>query len=60
MKSQLAGFFEPREPTGIISGLKETFIKRCTVERTNKAELDQKNRVRKWRAVRRIYGMKYS
>ena len=35
MKSQLAGFFEPREPTGIISGLKETFIKRYIVERTS-------------------------
>ena len=27
------------QPLGIISGLKETFIKRCTVERTNKAEI---------------------
>ena len=45
MKSQLAGFFEPREPTGIISGLKETFIKRYIVERTNKAEIRPKEQL---------------
>ena len=31
--------FEPSQPLGIISGLKETFIKRHIAERTNKAEL---------------------
>ena len=31
--------FEPCQPLGIISGLNETFIKRHTVERTNKAEI---------------------
>ena len=31
--------FEPSQPLGIISGLKETFIKRYIVERTNKAEI---------------------
>ena len=31
--------FEPSQPLGIISGLKETFIKRYTIERTNKAEV---------------------
>ena len=31
--------FEPSPLLGIISGLKETFIKRNTVERTNKAEV---------------------
>ena len=31
--------FEPSQPLGIISGLKETFIKRYVVERTNKAEI---------------------
>ena len=31
--------FEPSQPLGIISGLKETFIKRHKVERTNKAEM---------------------
>ena len=30
---------EPSQPLRIISGLKETFIKRYTVERTNKAEI---------------------
>ena len=30
--------FESSQPPGIISGLKETFTKRHTVERTNKAE----------------------
>ena len=39
--------FESSQPLGIISGLKETFIKRHIVERTNKAEIDRKNRVRK-------------
>ena len=29
--------FEPSQPLGIISGLKETFIKRHVAERTNKA-----------------------
>ena len=31
--------FELSQPLGIISGLKETFIKRHIVERTNKAEI---------------------
>ena len=31
--------FEPSQPIRIISGLKETFIKRHIVERTNKAEI---------------------
>ena len=35
---------------------KETYI----AERTNKAEIRPKNRVRKWRVVGRIFGMKYS
>ena len=43
----------------IISGLKETFIKRGIVQRTKKAEQDQKNRVRKRRVFGRSYGMKY-
>ena len=30
--------FEPSQPLGIISGLKETFIKRHIVKRTNEAE----------------------
>ena len=31
--------FEPSQPLGIVSGLKETVKKRYTVERTNKAEV---------------------
>ena len=31
--------FEPSQPLGITPGLKETFIKRYVVERTNKAEI---------------------
>ena len=31
--------FEPSQPLGIISGLKEIFIKRYIVEKTNKAEI---------------------
>ena len=40
--------------------MRETFIKRYIVERTNKAEIRRKNRVRKWRVFGIIYGMKYS
>ena len=36
---ELIGVFEPIQPLGSISGLKETFLKRHTVERTKKAEL---------------------
>ena len=31
--------FEPRQPLGIISGLKETFTKRYIAERTNKEKI---------------------
>ena len=31
--------FKPIQPPRIISGLKETFIKKYTAERTNKAEI---------------------
>ena len=47
-----------------MSVLKETFIKRHIVERTNKAggkkKKDQKNRVRERRVAGRIFGMKCS
>ena len=53
--------FKPSQPQRIISGLRETFIKKYIVERTNKAEEKvRKNRVRKSRVVGRIYEMKYS
>ena len=51
---------KPSQPQRITSGPRETFIKRYTIERTNKAEKDRKNRVKKRRVVVRIYGMKYS
>ena len=44
----------------IISGLKEAFIERYIIERTNKAEIRPENRMRKWRVVGRKCGMKYS
>ena len=31
--------FKPSQPQRITSGLRETFIKRCIVERTSKAEI---------------------
>ena len=35
--------FEPSQPLGIISGLKETFIKRYVVERTNKVRPEERS-----------------
>ena len=40
LESRLVNWcFEPSQPLGIASGLKETFIKRYIVERTNEAEI---------------------
>ena len=39
VSSLVSWCFEPGQPQRIISGLKETFIKRHIVERTNKAEI---------------------
>ena len=50
------GCFKHSQLQRITLGLKETFI----VERTNKAEIDRQNKVKKWRVVWRIYEMKYS
>ena len=36
---EVSGCIKPSQPPRIISGLRETFIKRYIVERTNKAEL---------------------
>ena len=52
--------FEPSQPLGIISGRKETFIKRYVVERTDKAELRPQEQSEKTGSCRRIYGMKYT
>ena len=51
--------FKPSQPQKIISGLRETFIKRYVVERTNEAEIRLEEQ-RKRRVVGRNYGMKYS
>ena len=52
--------FKPSQSPGIISGLKETLIRRYIVERTNKAEIRPEEQRRKRRVVGRIDGMKYS
>ena len=52
--------FETSQPLGIISGLKETFIKRHKVERTNKAEIRPEEQSQKRRVVGRIDGIKNS
>ena len=58
--SQLIG--EPSQPPGIMSRLKETFIKRyswkdqCSRYKTRGTKWENGE----WRVVRRIYGMKYS
>ena len=44
--------FEPSQPLGIISGLKETFIKKYIVERTNKAEIKWEKQSKKTESCR--------
>ena len=44
--------FKPRQPLGIISGLKETFIVRYVDERTNKAELKPQKQSEKTESCR--------
>ena len=46
-------YFKPIQSQRIILRLRD-FVKRYIVERTNKAEIDLKNRVRKQRVVERI------
>ena len=45
--------FEPSQPLRNISGLKETFIKRHTVERTIKAEIRPKEQIEKTESCRK-------
>ena len=62
--------FKPSQPQRIISGLRETFIQRYTVERTNKAEVRPEEQSEKAASCRErctlslhpraLYGMKYS
>ena len=51
--------FKSSQPQRIIPELRETFMKRYIVERTNKAEIRPEEQ-RKRRVLGRIYGMKYS
>ena len=44
--------FEPSPPLGIISGLKETFISRYIVERTNKADIRPEEQSKKMESRR--------
>ena len=44
--------FEPSQPVGIISGLKETFINRHIVEKTNKAEIRPEEQIEKTESCR--------
>ena len=44
--------FEPGQPLGIISGLKETFINKYIVERTNKAEIRREEQSEKTESCR--------
>ena len=44
--------FEPRQPLGIISGLKETFIRKHVVERINKADIRPEDQSEKMKSCR--------
>ena len=46
--------FKPSQPQRIISGLKETFIKRYIVKRTNKAKLRPEEQSEKAESCREI------
>ena len=52
MTGYVSSCFEPSRPLGIISGLKETVIKRYIVERTNKAEIRPKEQSEKIESCR--------
>ena len=43
---------EPSQPLGIIPGLKETFIKRYKVEKTNRAEIQPEEQSQKTESCR--------
>ena len=45
-------YFEPSQPQRIISGLRETFIKRNIVEMTNKAEIRPEEQIEKAESCR--------
>ena len=50
----------PSQPQRIISGLKETFVKKSLAERTNKAEIWPREQSEKAESCRENFRMKYS
>ena len=53
--SQLVSWcFKPSQPQRIIPELKETFIKRCIIERTSKAEIRPEEQSKKTESCREI------
>ena len=52
--------FKPSQPQRIISGMRETFMKTCIVERTNKAEMRPEEQSEKAELSGEFFGMKYS
>ena len=44
--------FKPSQPQGLISGLEETFVKRCVVERTNKGKIKPEEQTEKAESCR--------
>ena len=61
VKTELVSWcLKPSKPQGTMSGLRETFIKRYVVKRTDKAELRPEEQSEKTdNIVGRIYGIKY-
>ena len=55
-----SGYITPSQQQRIISGLKETFIKRCIVKRTNKAEIRPEEQSETAKSCREKNGMTYS
>ena len=55
-----SGYVTPSQQQRTISGLKETFIKRCIVKRTNKAEIRPEKQSEKAKSCREKNGMTYS
>ena len=60
MVGWLVGALHPVKPQKLISGLRETFIERNIVEKSNKAGLRQKEHREKAESCRENFLMKYS
>ena len=50
--SRVSWCFQPSQPQRVTSGLRETFIKRYTVERTNKTEVGPEEQSKKAESCR--------